>query len=206
MSDVALTDIGEGALKSYDVLIVPGGNAERQAEQLGKAGRRAIREFVEEGGGYVGVCAGGKLATTNFDWSLGLINAQTLSDKRQSPGPDGVMTVDMGKRGSGTVNMELTDAGRKIFAGQPGLIETGFHLGPVFLPNRQSDLPQCLPLGEYRSEVWLHKLQIGTMVNSPSMLAAQFGKGRVIIFSSHPEGRDETEPLVARAVLATARK
>ena len=202
---VALKDIGEGALNSYDVLLVPGGNSERQAEQLGESGRRAIREFVERGGGYVGVCAGGILATTSFDWSLNLVNAGTLSDKVQTPGPDGVMTVDMGKRGSGTVTMELTDAGRQILAGRTGLIETGFHLGPVFVPNQQSDLPKCLPLGEYRSEVWLHKLQIGTMVNSPSILAAQYGKGRVVIFSSHPEGREETEPMLVRAVLATAR-
>lgn len=204
-TEVALKDIGKGQLKSYHVLIIPGGNAETQAKQLGEAGRRAVRKFVEAGGGYVGVCAGAKLATTNFDWSLGLVNAHTLSNKVQTPSPDGVMTVDMGKRGSGTVKIELTDAGRKIFAGRTGLIETGFHLGPVFLPNQQTDLPRCLSLCDYRSEVWLHKLQIGTMVDSPNILAAQYGKGFVIIFGSHPEGREETEPLLVRAVKGTVR-
>ena len=203
---VPLADMDEGALKSYDVVLIPGGHAESQAKELGESGLRAIREFVETGGGYVGVCAGAKLATTNFDWSLKLINAQTLSDQRQSPGPDGVMTVDMGKRGSGDVKMELTDAGRKILAGPNGLIETAFRLSPVLLPNQQSDLPRCVSLGDYRSEVWLHSLHIGTMVNTPSILAARYGKGRVIIFSSHPEGREETGPMLVRAVLATAHK
>jgi hypothetical protein len=66
-------------------------------------------------------------------------------------------------------------------------------------------------LAFYRTEIWVHELQRGTMVDTPAILAAPFGKGRVIIFSPHPEVSDPKmtsglESFVTRAVLATARK
>jgi hypothetical protein len=205
---VSLADIAGGGLRSFDVLVFPGGQSKRQAEELGESGRHAVREFVEAGGGYVGICAGANLATTTFDWSLGLVNAKTLSDKRPSPGPDGVMTVDMGKRGSGNVKMELTGAGRTTLGGKIGLVDAAFHASPVLLAGERAEagLPKCVSLACYRTELWLHKLHIGTMVDTPSILAARFGQGRVIVFSLHPEARAETEPLFVRAVLATAGK
>jgi putative intracellular protease/amidase len=205
---VSLSDMAAGSLKSFDVLVVPGGQSSRQGEQLGESGRSAIREFVEAGGGYVGICAGASLATTTFDWSLGLVNAKTLSGKRPSPGPDGVMQVDMGKRGSGIVDMELTSAGRTILAGKTRLMDAAFYASPVLLPGERAEagLPKCVPLAHYRADLWLHKLHMGTMRDTPSILATRFGTGRVIIFSMHPEARPATEPLFVRAVLATAAK
>lgn len=134
------------------------------------------------------------------------MNAATLSDKRQSPGPDGVMTVDMGKRGNGIVKMELTSAGRKILGGPTGLIDAAFYGSPVLQPTERADRLRCLSLGLYRTEVWLHKLHIGTMIDTPSILATRYGRGRVIVFSLHPEARHGTKLLLVRAVLATAVK
>ena len=199
-------EIRAGALKPFDVILVPGGQSRTQSAALGEEGRRAVREFVEAGGGYVGICAGAILATTGRDSYLGLINAKTLSGRRESPGPDGVMSVDMNKRGSGIVKMELSDAGRKVLGGPSGLVDTKFAAGSVFLPAGRTDLPEYVSLAFYRSEVWLHEFHRGTMTNSTSILAARFGKGNVIIFSPHPEALRETQPMLARAVLAAARK
>lgn len=51
-------DILAGRLAEYAVLIVPGGADLPYCEQLNGAGNRAIRRFVENGGLYVGICAG----------------------------------------------------------------------------------------------------------------------------------------------------
>jgi len=64
------TDIGHDCLRDFDVLVMPGGSARRQADHLGAQGRTAIRQFVEHGGGYVGICAGSYLATPYYSWSL----------------------------------------------------------------------------------------------------------------------------------------
>src|SRR5262249_17017320 len=59
-------------LARFDVLIFPGGRAHKQAAALGENARRAVKEFIRSGGGYVGICAGGFLASAQYDWSLGL--------------------------------------------------------------------------------------------------------------------------------------
>ena len=58
--------IRNGELSDVDVLVHPGGSGSRQAKNLGEQGRQAVAKFVEQGGGYLGVCAGGYLATNDY--------------------------------------------------------------------------------------------------------------------------------------------
>lgn len=51
-------DICSGKLEAFTALIVPGGADLPYCERLNGAGNRAIRAFVEQGGLYVGICAG----------------------------------------------------------------------------------------------------------------------------------------------------
>lgn len=58
------SQIRRGALQRYKpgVLLVPGGWASRKAWSLGRRGRQAIREYVQEKGVYFGLCGGAGLA------------------------------------------------------------------------------------------------------------------------------------------------
>jgi glutamine amidotransferase-like uncharacterized protein len=190
-------------LGRFDVIIFPGGGGHRQANALGYDGRRAVRDFVHSGGGYVGICAGAFLATAGYEWSLGLVNTRTLTGDRDMPGA-GIRP--MAERGAGTVRIELTREGRALFADRPGLIDVSFSGGPVFLGQVRDDLPPCVPLAYYRTEVALYAPQRGTMIDTPSILAARYGAGRVVAISPHPEATSGLEFLVKRSVLATARK
>lgn len=59
-----VTDLcDEGVLADADVLLITGGEPRRLRGLIGGGGATAIRTFVREGGGYVGVCAGAVLAT-----------------------------------------------------------------------------------------------------------------------------------------------
>ncbi|MFO0026648.1 MAG: BPL-N domain-containing protein [Deltaproteobacteria bacterium] len=51
-----------GGLASARAVLVTGGRGSRQGRALGEEGREAMRHFVREGGGYVGICAGSYLA------------------------------------------------------------------------------------------------------------------------------------------------
>ena len=53
--------IRRGELDKVDVLFIPGGCAKADMLFLEKKGRRKIKEFVYNGGGYVGICAGAML-------------------------------------------------------------------------------------------------------------------------------------------------
>jgi glutamine amidotransferase-like uncharacterized protein len=47
---------------------MPGGWAPTQHEFLGVRGREALRRFVENGGTYIGICAGAYLACSTVSW------------------------------------------------------------------------------------------------------------------------------------------
>lgn len=68
-------DILSGSLAEYAALIVPGGADLPYCERLNGAGNRAIRQFVENGGLYVGICAGAyygcrEIAFTGADYDV----------------------------------------------------------------------------------------------------------------------------------------
>ena len=59
ISRLTAEEIRSGKLADVDVLIHPGGSGSKQGNALGEQGRLAVREYVNQGGGYLGVCGGG---------------------------------------------------------------------------------------------------------------------------------------------------
>jgi len=197
VQNVGPADIQSGVLEQFDVVIFPGGSGSKEAAAIGEDGCQAVIEFVENGGGYVGICAGAFLASAKYDWSLALVNANTFTGNREIPG-EGVKS--MWFRGSGTVEMELTDEGRVILGDMPGHLDVGYANGPILSPAGKEGLPEYVPLAYFRTEISLWEPQEGTMINTPAIVASEFGEGRAIAISPHPEGTAGLEPLVQRAV------
>ena len=174
-------------LKPFDVIVFSGGSGSAQAEAIGEAGRNNVREFVRGGGGYVGICAGAYLACSNFKWSLGILNASTVSSKWQ--------------RGQGFLEFEVTDEGRKLLGEVKGLHKVRYHNGPIIMPGERTDVPAYTPVALFRSEIAEYGSPVGVMVNSPAQALGTFGKGRVFISSPHPENTPGLEHLIPRGVL-----
>ena len=189
---LAAEEVGTTDLKAFDVVVFPGGGARSQAKAIGEAGLNNVREYVRNGGGYVGVCAGAYLACSNFDWSLQLLNASTVSQKWM--------------RGSGYLDMELTPAGRGLLGDVPGTFKVRYNNGPVFKPGDKPELPTYTPLAFFRSEVAENGTPAGVMVNSPAQAIGTYGKGRVFISSPHPENTPGLEHLIPRGILWAAGK
>ena len=132
-------DIRGGALTNYDVVIFAGGSGSKQAEALNEQGRTAVRGFVEKGGVFVGICAGAYLATSGYSWSLGLINARTVSPKW--------------RRGVGDVQVEFTKEGCGILGQKPGRVDIRYANGPIVQPAGKEDLPTYNTLAFFRTEL-----------------------------------------------------
>lgn len=184
--------IAAGALEGYDVVIFSGGSGSAQAKSLGDAGRERVREFVRNGGGYVGICAGAYLACSNFSWGLGILNASTVSSKWM--------------RGSGFVEMEVTVDGKPILGPVDGTFLVRYNNGPILKPGDRADLPAYKPLALFRTEVAKNGTPVGVMVHSPAQAAASFGRGRVFVSSPHPENTPGLEHLIPRGILWAAGK
>jgi predicted deacylase len=179
-------DIRHGALDQFNVVVVPGGSGSRQAAGIGEDGRARIRKFVEDGGGYIGICAGAYLATSGFTWGLKILDAKTASPKWM--------------RGTGMVKLELTGSGREVLVDRAGQFDCKYANGPILVPAQIESLPDYEPLAFFRTELAKNGTPVGLMVNSPAIVAGRCRKGRVIAISPHPEQTPGLEDFIPRAV------
>jgi glutamine amidotransferase-like uncharacterized protein len=184
---VSPDDIRAGELMGCDVLIQPGGSGSGQGKALGEEGRRKVREFVEGGGGYVGVCAGAYLATCNYDWSLGILDAKVVDSQHWA-------------RGFGTVDISLTSFGRELLGAKENQIQIYYHQGPLLAPAGKAEVPDYDGLAKFESEIAKNGAPKGVMPGCTAIAAGTYEKGRVLCFSPHPERTEGRQQLLVRAV------
>ncbi len=201
---VGAVDIKAGILNQFDLVIFPGGSGSKQAAALEVEGREVVKKFINQGGGYVGICAGAYLAASNYQWSLGISNHRTFCESIDLPG---IGRKSMWYRGaSAPVKMELTEEGRRILGNVKGVFDVRYHNGPIMSDMGKEGVEPFRSLATFRSEVSRYKPQEGTMVNTPAIIVGEFGKGRVLCISPHPESTAELYGLVRNAVLWVAKK
>ena len=186
VTELTPAEFATNDLSGFDIAVFGGGSGSKQAGEIGAEGRAAVRKFVDGGGGYLGICAGAYLACKGFDWGIGLLNARTVSPKWE--------------RGHARLELELSDAGREVFGDVRGRFGVSYHNGPVIEPLGDDALPAYEVLAWFRTEANGKDSPHGLMVNSPAVVRATFGKGRVITISPHPEGTAGLENFIPHAI------
>ncbi|MBY0523967.1 MAG: hypothetical protein K2R98_11245 [Gemmataceae bacterium] len=180
-------EIRDGCLRDFDVLIMPGGSARQEAAHLGARGRRNIHAFVENGGDYVGICAGSYLATPGYSWSLGLINARVVDRQHWA-------------RGNGEVWLKMTADGRKVLHERSEEVRVHYAQGPLLAHGSRTDLPRYESLATYATGIAKHGAPRGVMPGTTAIARAEFGAGRVVCYSPHPEMPGGPHHLIAAGV------
>lgn len=181
--------IRAGELSNVNVVVHPGGSGSRQGKALGEEGRKAVRSFVRDGGGYLGVCAGAYLGTNDYTWSLNLIDAKSVDRAHW-------------RRGTGTVTTKLAPAAARLFSQDGEAVELFFGQGPL-LGRREwdnADVPDYQSLAVYETEVAENGAPKGIMKGTSAIVRGRYGSGRVFIFSAHPEMTDGREHLIPRSI------
>lgn len=191
-------DCSAEVLKQFDMVLFPGGSGSKQARSLGEGGRAAVRGFVKEGGGFVGICAGAYLGSAHYKWSLHLTDTHVLT---------GVMEVEgVGKKqmwyrgGSSMVKMEMTEKGKAVFGEMPKVVDVRYQNGPIVWRKKDDGIQDYEVLAWFRSEKVRYPPQKGTMVNTPAIISSGFEKGRVLTISPHPEATKGLEKMIDGAV------
>lgn len=179
-------------LSGFDVVVFSGGSGSGQARGLGEEGRENVRRFVREGGGFVGICAGAYLACSGYDWGLGLINAKTVSPRW--------------RRGRGYMDVELDQPGHAVFAPVTDVFKVRYANGPIITRDNSPDAPDYHVLAWFRSEIAENDTPVGIMINSPAMVGAVYGRGRVFASSPHPENTPGVENMIPMALYWAAAK
>ena len=187
---VSPADIAAGILDQFQIVIFSGGSGSAQSRSLGDAGREQVRAYINQGGGYVGICAGSYLACEGFSWGLNVLDAKTVSSKW--------------RRGRALVKIELTPPGHNMLGKLEHPTDIKYVNGPILAPANSADIPDFQPLAFYRSEVAENDSPKGVMINSPAVVSGNYGKGRVVCFGPHPEQTPGLESMLWRSLLWAA--
>ncbi|MCE5237091.1 LamG domain-containing protein [bacterium] len=161
-------DLAKTDLSQYKTLIVPGGGGLR----LTDANKQALLKYVNDGGGYVGICGG---ATTANQY--GLVDCTTYKFNVRGP-----------------VWVKL----------QPHPLTDGYDTSRMILFPHASG-PLFVPKSEDQQTVLTFDVGDPPLPTFSHTVVRALGKGRVVVFSGHPEGSADTRPMLRNAVMWTAR-
>eukprot|EP01065_Artemidia_motanka_P025193 TRINITY_DN300_c4_g2_i3.p1 TRINITY_DN300_c4_g2~~TRINITY_DN300_c4_g2_i3.p1 ORF type:complete len:703 (+),score=196.78 TRINITY_DN300_c4_g2_i3:51-2111(+) len=193
--------IRDGALAKggFAALVHPGGEGCAQGRALREEGMENIRRFVARGGGYVGICAGANLASSDPNYgshTLGLLPTITLDTTDEYPSVKYL-------RGQGIVDVELSAAGQETFGTQRCVVSVDYINGPLIGQLRREDAlvqdplrpERCVTLATYAGEIAASKYgrycrNCGPsrgMTGRTAAVAGVYGQGRVVCIGPHPE-------------------
>lgn len=170
---VGASEIRGGALDRADVLLMGGGKAGVQKKTLGEDGCEAIRRYVRDGGGYLGICAGAYLGASDY------INP----DPAKSHPHLGLLPVDTKDTdGNSDTPLEWYDNP----TGPAKNEKANLHGGPRFLIHDDAT----------NIRVWARFIQDepyeggnNVLTGLPAIVSGNFGAGKVLLFSTHCERR-----------------
>ncbi|WP_309714197.1 BPL-N domain-containing protein [Armatimonas sp.] len=173
---ITVEEIRAGKLAGVHVLVHPGGSGGGQGRALGEDGRKAVQDFVSRGGGYLGVCAGAYLATNDYPWSLNLIDAKVVDKQHWA-------------RGTGKVKIQLSEKGSELLQEKGRELDIHYAQGPLLARREVDDpkVPNYESLATFSSEIAKKGAPSGVMQGTSAIVRSEYGTGRVLCFSPHPE-------------------
>lgn len=207
---ITAENIKTGILDNYEMLFVPGGWASNKSKALGNNGIKAIQDFVENGGNYLGFCGGAGLAT-KAKGAVGLLNVRRRPTKERVPSFSGGITLHLNphpmwgkvKEGQiqGTTNeaQQITDTFHAWWPSQfvieddtikvlatygdalPDSFSADLHVGDVETNGNWSAL----------EKIYQINLDPKRLVHEPAVVEGMYGKGKVMLSLIHFDTPDD---------------
>ena len=177
------SDIRSGALDGKDLIVVPGGDSGMQYKYVQEDGAEKIRKFVKEGKSYFGVCAGFHCALNRnerfkllpYNWYFGGAGMQAK------------------------LAIELSDKAAELLQVPKGRYVVKYSKGPISRRCEQPGEGWAEELAVFKNDMKWPKI---TFDGAPAMLYGEYGKGKVIATSFHPEYLLSTNKIALGCVYA----
>ena len=169
ITTVTASDINEGRLRSQArALYMPGGWAEHYVMDIDDAGATEIMNFMERGGGYIGVCAGSFYAAETIIWG----NTEYPYDLDLFPGVPTGPVIEIASWPYYVTTTITLDSTHPISAENPQQRTVLYYGGPIFVPNIGAEVSVIARFDEN---------------NEPAIVAFEHGRGRSFLTSVHLE-------------------
>lgn len=161
-------------LSRYQVVVFPGGSGGEMFNRLGRAGQQAVRDYVRNGGGYLGICAGAWLASQRY---LGIANLEGVK-----PWYVGVGGLEV------SMAPEATNVFASVRYQAPATRMIEMHNGPMWSPvPPDPSRPTFHVLAAYTAARGTDKQGGEFFQGKPAIVTDHYGQGRIVLFSPHPE-------------------
>ena len=177
--------IREGALEGCDVYVCPGGYDRQIYRDIGREGAEVIREFIRKGGCYLGTCAGA-IFTLNDAKGYG------LSPWKQDP------TNSNFAHGHAQIVMSITKRGSELMGVPASNRFVWYWNGPLMIPAPIEGMKSEV-LATYHGDILMNTTNLLRQAGYPAMVSVEFGKGKMVVSSCHPEITPRTHDIVAGA-------
>jgi glutamine amidotransferase-like uncharacterized protein len=166
-----VTDILDDCLSLAKLLIMPGGADLYYCEKLNGSGNQKIRDFVNDGGSYLGICAGAYYACSALDWNGGEIEGDRELSlyKGKATGPvfEWIENQKAIYEGSWIKAVALTLANGTTLL-------THYNGGPIFTESQNNSVEVIARYTNLRQK-------------PPAIIKGNYGSGKYILSSPHIE-------------------
>lgn len=197
---------------NFDVILIPG-SGRPYFDAYDVRWREEVKKFVEDGGGYVGICGGANLASMGFNEGLSINSMLSIS----TLGIANVYVNDQQgeewqylwksnwKYGLPPVNVYIPDSGNPVMEGFYGTYRSiRYGGGPGMYPAgvENNKCGEIVPLAIYAEEPmeaapihrwkWSNGWKIAANITTDikgeyAAIATTYGNGRIVLFGPHPE-------------------
>ena len=183
---ISETDIQQGKLEGYDVLTFPGGSYDLNDTIIQK-----IKDFVKLGGGFLGTCGGAVFGAQNdlLNVRFATVNQSLAYASLRGP-----------------IVLKLKAEIHPISFGYEEPFKSTYFLGPIidWVGNDVEVVATCyLPTTDLRiyapefARPYLRTDQetVNRLWDTPAIVTGQYGNGKVVLSTVHPENLPESQPL-----------
>lgn len=168
--------INKKELDNFEILCFPGGDMFQYAQDISSEGKDDIRNFVSDGGGYIGICGGAYFASEKVVWQeneLPMTPLGLFSGTAKGPIDEIITYPDYSM-----CEVNIVDSTHPVTKSEPDSVSVLYYWGPVLIPDKDNDINI---LGRYDKR------------NQPVMLAFNYSKGRVFLIGTHPEIEENSD-------------
>lgn len=192
---ISAEEIAQGGLSNFDAVIFPGGGLRAMAGQLSPLGERGIsqlRQWVTDGGTYIGTCAG---SCHPLKMSEPYVKSLPISAHFQmcDLAPVNAAAGDWGLDSPGTGRIRVAAEDSPLMEGLSGDFEIVHYNGPLF-PSEPGTAGRVLGATENFTAFEISAglgsattLEHALSENARIAYRQPVGEGQIILFGSHPE-------------------
>ena len=168
--------INSRGLEGFRLLCMPGGDMYQYEQDLASDGTEEIRQFIRNGGGYIGICGGAYFACQEVIWRGTRLPMTCLG--LFSGSAEGPIDAIVPYPEYAMCKVDIVDHLHPITRSEPDHAWILYYWGPVLVPNRSATISI---LGRYDT------------VDEPAMVAFDYEYGRVFLIGPHPEFEEDSD-------------